>query len=88
MPQFSDIIDPRLGYRYEVWLMKVDWVIKDEQTLRGAAYLRATGVPVHRLKVLWDSGATDEDIMKRYPHLTREHLDWARLALAGKPAKA
>ena len=62
-----------------------DWIVSDPETLGGKPCVRGTRISVEHLLELVASGATRDDVLRAFPHLTVEGfqaaLDFASRAV-------
>ena len=49
-----------------------DWIASDPETLGGKPRIRGTRISVEHVLELVASGATRDDVLRAYPHLTIE----------------
>ena len=49
-----------------------DWIVSDPETLGGKPRIRGTRISVEHVLELVASGATRDDVLRAYPHLTSE----------------
>jgi len=55
-------------------LSKEDRIVVDPKILGGRAVIKGTRIPVYFILELLSNGWTIDDILKEYPHLTREDI--------------
>ena len=62
-----------------------DWIVSDPETLGGKPRIRGTRISVEHVLELVASGATRDEVIRAYPHLTIEGfqaaLDFASRAV-------
>lgn len=49
-----------------------DWIVSDPETLGGKPRIRGTRISVEHVLELVASGATRDEVLRAYPHLTVE----------------